>query len=291
MDYNQFVNLAGRRKQTVFIITVVFLIIVALFTFLQPLRYSATSRLLVVQNYGPNTDAYNVSRSNQFLSNLLAQVVYSDSFYEQVMASGYNINQNIFSKETNKRKQEWQNMVYTRAIADTGMISLKVYHQDKIVANKINQAIAYTLMTKNSQYHGLGDNVKVKVIDSSTLSDWPVKPNIILNLLLGLLAGLAVSLYLIYLFPGLALGFNRGRRRSQDPSSFINQYEPEPIYGQTEEIENQPDAAEPATYSPAEILNDNYFQPETVEQEIEATGGEDEFEPYFGGNINNLIHK
>ncbi|MEI6597131.1 MAG: hypothetical protein WCL13_02875 [bacterium] len=280
MEYKQFINLVSKRKQTVLIITVMFLIMVSLVTFLQPLRYSATSTLLVVQNYGPNTDAYNVSRSNQFLSNLLAQVVYTDSFYEQVLASGYNVKKSIFSTDVNKRKQEWQSMVYTRAIADTGMITIKTYHQDKATADKINQAISYTLMTKHSQYHGLGDNVKIKVINDSTLSSWPVKPNIILNLLLGLMTGLAASLYFVYLFPNKILGFSERKSVSPVERAYIEQDQPEEIA-----LEVAPILA----YSPVETEEENFNINQDVEHDIEEA--EDELEPYFRGNINNVIQR
>jgi len=292
MEYKQFVNLVSQRKLTVFIITAIFLIVVSLVTFLQPLRYSATSTLLVVQNYGPNTDAYNVSRSNQFLSNLLAQVVYSDSFYGKVMESGYNINKSIFSADANQRKKQWQDMVYTRAIADTGMITLKIYHQDKATADKINQAIAYTLMTKHSQYHGLGDNVKIKVINDSTLSDWPVKPNIILNLILGLVAGLAGSLYFVYLFPAKKFSVRINNKLENEPLNrpLAEQAEVEPS---PEEVSTWPQARpeiEPVlAYNPVETEEENFSVEQDIEHNIEES--EDEFEPYFKGNINNVIQR
>lgn len=260
-------------------ITALFLFVSAAITFLQPLRYSATSRLLVVQNYGISTDAYNVSRSNQFLSNLLAQVVYSDSFYDQVMASGYNLSKNIFFSDVNKRKKQWQNSVYTRAIADTGMIVLKTYHQDKRTADLLNQAVAYTLMTKNSQYHGLGDNVKVKIIDNSTLSDWPVKPNVILNLLLGLIAGLAAGLYFVYLFSGQSLAESDYEAVTLEASPIKTRARGSAILARVV-LENSPVAPEA-----------EHAAEQSVELDIEEAGEEDEFETYFQGNIDNVLKR
>lgn len=291
MEYKQFINLVSQKKLTVFTITAVFLIVVSLITFLQPLRYSATSTLLVVQNYGPNTDAYNVSRSNQFLSNLLAQVVYTDSFYGKVMESGYNIDKNLFSTDVNKRKKEWQKMVYTRAIADTGMITLKTYHQDKATADKINQAIAYTLMTKHSQYHGLGDNVKIKVINDSTLSDWPVKPNIILNLILSFIAGLAVSLYFIYLFPARQFSVKIDKLENITASQPLT--EPTEAELSSDEAlawpEAQPEIEPVLAYNPIESEEENFSSEQDIEHDLEES--KDEFEPYFRGDINNVIQR
>ena len=291
MEYKQFVNLVSQRKLTVFTVTVIFIIIVTLFTFLQPLRYSATSTLLVVQNYGPNTDAYNVSRSNQFLSNLLAQVVYSDSFYGQVMESGYNVDKNIFSADINKRKREWQVIVYTRAIADTGMITLKVYHQDKAAADKINQAIAFTLMTRHGQYHGLGDSVKIKVINNSTLSDLPVKPNIALNLILGLIVGLAASLYYIYLFPAkkFSLKIDKLDYPAVKPA-LTEPVEVKPALAETPAWpQAQPEIEPVLAYSQVEVEAEDFNIEQDVEHEIKESA--DEFEPYFRGNINNVIQR
>ncbi len=291
MEDKQFVNLVSQRKLTVFTITAMFLIAVSLFTFLQPLRYSATSTLLVVQNYGPNTDAYNVSRSNQFLSNLLAQIVYSDSFYEKVMESGYNIDKSIFPADVNQRKKQWRSMVYTQAIADTGMITLKTYHQDKTVADRINQAVAYTLMTEHSSYHGLGDNVKIKEINDSTLSDWPVKPNIALNLILGLIVGLAASLYFIYLFPAKQLSVKIDKSKNTSVKPWLA--EPAEIEPSSEAAKAWPQAMpeiEPVlAYSPVETEEEDPGVEQEVEHDIEES--KDEFKPYFRGNINNVIQR
>lgn len=291
MEYKQFKNLVSQRKQTVIIITVLFLIAASLLTFLQPLKYSATSTLLVVQNYGPNTDAYNVSRSNQFLSNLLAQVVYSDSFYEKVLTSGYNIDKSIFPADANKRKKEWQRAVYTHAVADTGTITLKIYHQNKAVAMKLNQAIAYTLMTKHSQYHGLGDNVQIKIINDSTLSDWPVKPNIALNLLLSLAIGLIASLYFIYLFPDKKLGFDLARRsdKNNQPDSQLSRQAEITINEQSADWPRPRPEIRPEPVLAYEQLAEDLEGGRELEEIGE--GEDDEFEPYFRGNINNVIQK
>lgn len=182
-------------------VALAFLIIVLFFTFIQPLKYRATSELLVVQNYNQAADAYTVSRSNYFLSNILAHVVYSDSFFNEVLESGYNINSGAFSQNSNKRKKQWQKLIKTKTINDTGIIAIYAYHQDKEQAFLLNQAVAETLKNKHQEYHGLGDKVAIKIIDKTYITDWPVKPNILLNILFGALIGLAAGAGFAYLFP------------------------------------------------------------------------------------------
>lgn len=182
-------------------VALAFLIIILFFTFIQPLKYRATSELLVVQNYSQTADAYTVARSNYFLSNILAQVVYSDSFFNEVLESGYNINAAAFSSNSNKRKKQWQKLIKTKTINDTGIIAIYAYHQDKDQAFLLNQAVAETLKNKHQEYHGLGNKVAIKIIDKTYVTDWPVKPNILLNILFGALIGLTAGAGFAYLFP------------------------------------------------------------------------------------------
>lgn len=196
-----FLKQLWQKKVTVIIITsFIFLLTIAI-TLTQPLRYSVTTRLLVVQNYGVGTDAYGIARSNQYLSNVLAQVVYSDAFYDQVMNSGFNISAANFPTNDVERRKYWLDMIDSKALGDTGMIEVITYHQDKRFADQVNRAIAYILQTKNNDYQGLGDKVRVKVIDNSLGSVWPVKPNLLINSVLGLFIGFVLSACYIKLWP------------------------------------------------------------------------------------------
>lgn len=201
MSFNELIKfIINKRKETIASIVFVFFVLSAVITFAQPLKYRADSRILVVQKMGQMSDAYSVSRSNQYIGNILAQVVNSDTFYIDVMSSGY-LNPEIFSLDNVKRKKQWESTVKTRAISDTGMINIYTYHQNKAIASQLNESIANTLKYKNSQYHGMGDNVEIKIIDNTTVSKWPVKPNIIINLLLGIIAGLVAGFMFVAYYP------------------------------------------------------------------------------------------
>ncbi len=224
MDMTALIKQMWQKKVTVIIITIfVFLLTVAI-TLTQPLRYSVTTRLLVVQNYSAGTDAYGIARSNQYLSNVLAQIVYSDAFHDQVMNSGFNISASNFPTNDVERRKFWLKMIDSRAIGDTGMIEVVTYHQDKRFADQVNRAIAYILQTKNNEYHGLGDKVRVKVIDNSMTSSWPVKPNILFNSLFGLFMGLVLSACYIMIWPDKDLVI---RKKTEDQKEIaVPQYEP-----------------------------------------------------------------
>lgn len=180
---------------------VVFILISVLATVAQPFKYGSNTKLLTVYSFKENTDPYITSKSNEYLSNLLSKIVYSNSFFEKIKDSGFNIDKSYFKGSDRKQMKNWEKTVKARNIVDTGMIDLDVYHTDRDQAEQIARAIAFTLQTDHGQYHGFGKNVEIKVIDKPITSTFPVKPNILLNLLLAISFGFVFSLAYIYLFP------------------------------------------------------------------------------------------
>jgi len=152
----------------------------------------------------------------------LAEVIHSDSFLDQVLKSGYNLDKNIFSDNKEKMKKEWNRMISVRASNDTGIMVVDTYHQDKYQASQYNQAIAYTLVTKHNLYHGLGNKVSVKIIDETSTSNFPVKPNILLNSLLGIAFGVVISFFFIYLYPEKDIK-PRFREKKKSTNDFLDQ--------------------------------------------------------------------
>jgi len=173
--------------------------LVLLISVIQPLKYSVSSRLLVIQN-ATSADAYALSRSNEYLGNLLAEVVYSSSFYEQVRASKYNIDENYFSGNYNQQLKTWIKTVDTRAQDDTGIIDINVYHPDVTEAKKIALAVNDILINRNQEYQG-SQNIKINIIDQPLASIYPTKPNIPYNLVATFFLSFIFALIYIYLFP------------------------------------------------------------------------------------------
>jgi capsular polysaccharide biosynthesis protein len=172
-------------------------------SFAQPLKYSSESRLLVVQNFPEETDPYAISKSNEYLTSILSKVISSNLFYEDIMDSGFLINRDYFSKNNNTKKEmkNWRKTVYAKPISDSGIIDIKVYHQNKEQLAQIANAINFILKSKHNFYHGAGNNITIKIIDKPIISTWPTKPNVLLNVIIAFIFALVLSLSYIYLFP------------------------------------------------------------------------------------------
>ncbi|KKR20199.1 MAG: hypothetical protein UT48_C0020G0002 [Parcubacteria group bacterium GW2011_GWE2_39_37] len=199
MELNQVYSLIVRGKKIIFLSVLIFVLIAIAITAFQPLKFGARSRLLIVQNANSGNDPYAVAKSNDYISSVLSNVVVSNSFYNEVLSSGYNIDQKYFTGDTKKQMEKWKKTVEPIALSDAGIIQINVYHPDKIQAEQISLAVNYSLKVKSEDYLSMGNKIDLKVIDQPTLSDWPVKPNIPLNFALAIVFGLVFGLSFEYL--------------------------------------------------------------------------------------------
>jgi len=200
MELKDYLSLINKKKSTIASFVFIFLILALILTVAQPFKYGSSSQVLIIQN-SVSSDPYTASKSTEYLSNILAKVVYSNSFFENVLNSGYAIDKNYFGQTIKSQMKIWNKTISAKSNNDSGIISINVYHKDRSQTDLIARAVVYTLQTKHGLYHGGSDNVSIKVIDDPITSNYPVKPNLILNFGLALFLGLIFSGVYIYLFP------------------------------------------------------------------------------------------
>jgi capsular polysaccharide biosynthesis protein len=183
-----YTNLILRGWGTIAMFGILGLVIALIISFLQPLKYSSTVRLLLIQDLG-TVDAYTASRSVERLAENLATIVYTTSFFEEVMSAGFDIDESVFPAEEDKKRRTWSNMVSTSVARGSGLLTISVYHQDVAQGEQIVNAIAYVLQQQASSYLSSGGTVEVRVVDTALNSRWPAKPNIPANSFSGLVLG------------------------------------------------------------------------------------------------------
>jgi capsular polysaccharide biosynthesis protein len=226
-ELKDFFNLIKRKKQTIMSVILVFLVVAMIVSFAQPLKYSSESRLLVVQNFPEETDPYAISKSNEYLTSILSKVISSNLFYEDIMDSGFLINRDYFSKNNNTKKEmkNWRKTVYAKPISDSGIIDIKVYHQNKEQLAQIANAINFILKSKHNFYHGAGNNITIKIIDKPIISTWPTKPNVLLNVIVAFIFALILSLSYIYLFPEKKYDIRLWPKKKNKEDDLVNDFQ------------------------------------------------------------------
>ncbi len=200
MEIQEFFNLIKQKKQTIAVVVILFVLLAVAFTFVQPMRYLSISKMLIVQKPLERVDTYQISRSNEYIASLLTQIITTNSFFKEVLNSGFNIDKKYFPASSDKQIKAWKKTV--KVSSDTnGIITIKVFHNNRNQVREIDEAIDFILKTKHQLYHGFGDLVKVKIIEQPVTSDRPVQPNIFINIAMAFVFGILISFSYIYLFP------------------------------------------------------------------------------------------
>lgn len=198
MDLSKFLK---QKRQTLFSIFIIFLIIGSVFVLVQDFKFGTKSKILVIQEGYGRVDPYAVSRSVEYLSDLFSRVIYSNSFFALVLNSDFDIDKSYFGEDASRQMKKWKKTISAKAVENSGIINISIYHPDANQAKQIALAVNHILITKNQNYQGLGDSVKVSVLDQPVVSKYPVKPNLVFNLFFILGFSLLFGLVYIYVFP------------------------------------------------------------------------------------------
>lgn len=201
MQKNQYLQILRHNYGLVILVTILFIASAFFLTALRPLNYSATTEIMIIQKQLTETDSYLATKSAERIATNLSQVLYSSSFFDKVKNSGY-VDLSAFNEMDEKTKREaWEEMVSAQVIPETGIMQITAYDPKKEQAATLAGAVAKVLEEQGSEYHGGGENIQIKEINTPLTSDFPVKPNLLINLLLGMVFGLLSSSVYLYLFP------------------------------------------------------------------------------------------
>lgn len=166
-------------------------------TFLFPLEYRADAEILIISRARFGTDPLTAERSAERIGENLSQVMQSNDFYAKVLSqSGFVLDTSRFDGKTERTvRRLWQKMVKSQVVFGTGVLSIDVYHPDRTQAERYAEAVLATLQERASEY--VAADIGLKIINDPVSTPYPVRPNIILNMILGAVAGLFVSTTLV----------------------------------------------------------------------------------------------
>ena len=190
-----YLKILKERKRLVIIITCSALILSLILSIIQPFQYSAKTRLLVIPATG-GMDTYSALKSAEKIGENLSQIIHTTSFFDKVTRENGDLSNN-WSQNEKKRRKQWEKTVETEVIYGTGMVDVTAYHKDKNQAVLLAKSISDVLSREGRNYFGM-TGLQIIMVSSPLPSSFPVRPNLLLNgligLILGLLAGIAYTI-------------------------------------------------------------------------------------------------
>lgn len=198
MENLQYSKILRKNWDLIALITGLAIIIALIVSLVSPFQYSASTKILIIQKQEKNLDAYTATKSAEKIGKNLASIIFTSSFYNEVIESNNAISEK-FSADSTERRKEWNKNIVANVQPESGILEIEVYDVDRNFAAQVVRTIAFVLVNKGSDYHGGGTDVQIKVVDDVFISKYPMRPNIAVNLLIALIIGLIVGGYYVIL--------------------------------------------------------------------------------------------
>lgn len=190
MATSNLVHILTRRWRLIAIATLAGLVLALGFSLMQPLRYSSTVRLLITQTNVTGLDPYTAVKSTERIAQNLAEVIYTSSFFNAVVA-GENVDRSYFPTDEIAKRRAWRDTVSTAVVPGTGVMSVTSYHSDRAQATELAIRVAQEIANQAPNYFGY--SVRVQVIDDPLPSRFFAKPDFVSNGMMGLIAGFLIG--------------------------------------------------------------------------------------------------
>jgi capsular polysaccharide biosynthesis protein len=207
--------------------------------------FKSSLDLLVVQNQTGSADYYTMSRSADYLTNIITESVYSEKFLSEAFATG-KISSSLLPRDNAERLKEWQKIVSVKKNSNVGILNVNIFADTQNQAAEISAAVADVLQNKNSLFLGQGQNLEIRILSGPIIEKNPSVSQIALASVGGMVTGtLLFLLFVIY-----REEFNQENYRQQYYEN-LNRYE----NGESREEENEATVVE----SNEEKNQDEYF--------------------------------
>ena len=190
MATTNYVRLFVRAWRMMLVSTLAGAILALAFSMLQPLRYSATERILITQTNAAGFDPYTAIKSTERIAQNLSEIIYTSSFFNAVMSKAQ-VDAAYFPTDEIDKRAKWKQTIETQVNSGTGVMSIIAYHPDRAQAIELSVRVAQELASAAPNYFGY--SVRVQIIDDPLPSRFYAKPDFLRNGLLGAVVGLLLA--------------------------------------------------------------------------------------------------
>lgn len=191
--------LSAKNALTVGFIALLIALSAFSFSLWQTPSYKSTVKFLAVFNQS-DIDTYTASKTANYITGILGEVVYSDSFINSVYKNDSALSDRL-GQGSETRQKNWKKIIKTQILDNKGIIIIDVYGNDKNRVSELASAIGNTIVAEHGIYDGSQDRVTIKMIDLPSVYEGWSSMKILRDTGLGLLAGLLIGFSLIIIFP------------------------------------------------------------------------------------------
>ena len=155
---------------------------------LLPLQYRAETQVFILSRTPAGVDPFTLVKTAERIGANLSYIVYTSSFFDRVLTlTRDQIAREYFGANDREQRKAWRDSIDVGVVPGTGFLRVAAFHEDPRQAAILAQAVATTLVDRGWEY--VGGEVQIKSVDNVVISRFPVRPNILMNILTGFLIG------------------------------------------------------------------------------------------------------
>ena len=164
MNSQQFFWLLRRKLSLMVLFGFLFAAISFALLFATEKNFKVKTDFLVVQKQSATQDVYTLSRSNEYIANVMQESVYSELFINEAITTGI-ISDSLLPTNRQDRLKEWKNMVDVSKSFQGNVLIVEVQHSNHGSALKIAQAVSEVLVKKNYLFRsGAPEDVEARIL-------------------------------------------------------------------------------------------------------------------------------
>lgn len=191
-------RLAKNNLKTAFLFGMLLGAVSFVFLVITQKNFKSDVDLLIVQNQAGAADYYTLSRSADYLTDIIAEAIYSEKFLDEAWQTG-KISSTFISGSNAAKLKKWQKIISIRKNSNVGIINLSIFGDSENQAAEISGAVTNVLINKNALFLGRGQELEVRVLSGPIIKKNPSPAQIAISSLGGFIVGLSlVFIFVIY---------------------------------------------------------------------------------------------
>lgn len=166
------------------VLIAVFGIVVA---FVAQERFKASADFMISSTQ-EGQDYYTATRSAEYMSRVLGEILYSENFITAVVDTG-RVDVNFLPRDKKTRLDDWSKMLQVKTNSELGFIRVSISGGSEREVSKISQAVITVLNEKGNELFGGGEKVSVRLLSGPIIENNPAPSELSIIVLAGLIFG------------------------------------------------------------------------------------------------------
>jgi len=143
----------------------------------------------MISSHQNGQDYYTATRSAEYMSRVLGEIVYTEKFIDIVIETG-SIDANFLPKNKKDRLEKWSQILTVNKNPELGFIQVVISGSTEREVSRISQAMTLVLTEKSSEFFGNGNEaVNVKLLSGPIIEANPSGSLLSLIVIAGFLLG------------------------------------------------------------------------------------------------------